>query len=126
MVREICLDSDVIIDLSKNVDQIKSRLISLDALFYITSINVFEVWFGRKEKDNALEFLEKFGVLDLNKSSALLAADILRDLKKEGLILDFRDIFVASICITNKIELMTNNLKHFERFKKFGLRLVSL
>jgi tRNA(fMet)-specific endonuclease VapC len=44
----------------------------------------------------------------------------------KGDILDVRDIFIASVCIIEGLELLTFNLKHFERMKKFGLRLVKV
>lgn len=124
MDRKICLDSDILIDLSKGVNEIGERIDNLDAIFYITSINLFEIWFGRRNKENLKQFIESFNILDFDLDSALLAGDILRKLKDSGLTIDFRDLFIASICIINKIELMTNNLNHFERLKNFGLKLV--
>ena len=45
-------------------------------------------------------------------------------IKSEEKMIDIRDIFVGARCIENKQELLTNNRKHFERLKKFGLVLV--
>ena len=42
----------------------------------------------------------------------------------KGKILDLRDLFIASLCINEGIELLTYNTKHFERLKEFGLILV--
>lgn len=125
MERKICLDSDILVDLSRDINQIENRLSSFNAVFYITSINAFEIWMGRKNKEDTKDFLEIFDILNFNLDSALLSADILRSLNDTGMTLEFRDIFIAAICIVNNTELMTNNLKHFERLKKFGLKLVS-
>ncbi len=63
--------------------------------------------------------------LNFDDKSALEAGDILRNLKTSGKLLNFRDVFIASICINNKIELLTYNKKHFERLSKHGLILVT-
>jgi predicted nucleic acid-binding protein len=88
----------------------------LDGDFYTTSINVFELWFGRKETEKIFELLEWLHVLELDKKSAKLAADILRQLKSKGAI-ELRDLSIAAICINNDAELLSYD-KHFERLKK--------
>ena len=39
------------------------------------------------------------------------------DLKKEGKIINDSDLFIASIAISNKMRLVTNNDKHFKRIE---------
>ncbi len=124
MVRRICLDSDVLIALLNNDGGTKHLLESLDADFYTTTINTFEIWYGRKESETVFELLDWLHGLDLDDMSAKLAGDILRDLKKRGAIIDIRDMFIAAICIKNDIELLTYNKKHFERIKEKGLMLI--
>lgn len=124
MVRKICLDSDVLIALLKKDEQTKRKLESLDANFYTTSVNSFEVWYGRKKSETVFQLLEWLNLLELNDKSARLAADMLRDLKKKGKMIEMRDLFIGAVCITNDVELFTYNKKHFERLKNFGLILV--
>jgi predicted nucleic acid-binding protein len=102
----------------------KELLESLDADFYLTSVNAFELWYGRKKSELVFEVLESFNILDLDKNSAKLAGDILRELKNKGEIIDLKDVFIGAICIKNDVSLLTYNKKHFERLKKFGLVLV--
>jgi tRNA(fMet)-specific endonuclease VapC len=123
VVRKVCLDSDVIIDFLREGNS-KAIVSSLDAVFYTSSVNVFEVWYGKKSKENVPEFLDKLETFSFDEKAAVLAAEILLSLRKKGELVEYRDVFLAAICIRNELELLTLNLKHFERLKKFGLKLV--
>lgn len=124
MVKKICLDSDIIIGLLNNNKEIVDKMKSLDADFYTTSIHSLEVWYGRKKNDQIKELLEWLKILPFGDYTSKLGGDILRKLKEEGIVIDLDDLFTASICIQNKVELLTNNKKGFEKLKKFGLKLV--
>lgn len=126
MVRRICLDTDIIIHLLSKDQHTRELIESLDADFFTVAINAFELWYGRKENESVFELLEWLDVLPLDEKSALTAADILRELKKTGTILDIKDLFIGAICITQRIELLTLNRKHFDRLQKFGLVLVEI
>ena len=124
MVSKICLDSDVIISLLKKNEETKEKIKSLQGEFYMTVISLFEIWHGRKKEESIKETIECFHIQDMDAESAMLAGDILKDLQKKGEEVRFRDIFIAAICITHKLDLFTYNKKDFERIEKFGLRLV--
>ena len=124
VVRKVCLDSDILINLLNKDEETKKVIESIDAEFYTTTVNSFEIWYGRKDSEEIFQLLEWLNILELDQNSALKSADILRTLKKQGAMIDFRDLFIASICITNKIEFLTANKKHFERLKEFDLLLV--
>lgn len=126
MVRKILLDSDIIIDFLKKKPGLQGYLHSLEADFCTTQVNVFEIWSGRLEKEEVLirDVLDSLDKFDFDERAAFIAADIRLNLRKKGDLIDFRDIFVAAICIAEGVELLTNNKKHFERMKKFGLKLI--
>lgn len=125
MVKKICLDTDVLISLFKKDETTKKLLESLgEIIFATTSVNIFELWFGRKEQEGTSELIESLEIFNFDKTSAKISADILRVLKKQGQLLEFRDVFMASICIKNNLELLTLNKKHFNRLKKLGLILI--
>ncbi|MBI2043487.1 type II toxin-antitoxin system VapC family toxin [Candidatus Pacearchaeota archaeon] len=127
MVRKICLDSDIIIELLKNNLEVIKTINSLDAEFYATVVNIFEIWTGRMEKESKtiIELISELNILDFDRKSALRAGDIRKKLKGRGELIEIRDIFIASICIQNNMELLTYNKKHFERLKQFELKLVN-
>ncbi len=124
VVRNICLDSDSIIELLNGNKTVIGLIDSLEADFYTTVINVFEIWTGRKDEENISELLEWTNIVEFNKEAAMLAGDIRKELRKKGLDIDIRDLFIASICIINKLDLLTYNKKHFERLESFGLKLI--
>jgi predicted nucleic acid-binding protein len=43
-------------------------------------------------------------------------------LRKENLLIEFRDIFIAATCLVNHLPIKTINKKHFERIK--GLEII--
>ena len=126
MDRKICLDSDIIINFLKKNPEVKERLDKLGSEFYTTQINTFEIWSGRlKHEENTIkEMLNSLNKIDFDEKAAMKAGDIQFILRESGDMIEFRDLFIGSICIINNLELLTNNKKHFERLKKFGLKLI--
>ncbi len=105
-------------------EQTKTIISAIDGQFVSTSINSFEVWYGRKAQEPVSELFDWLDIFQFDNESARIAADIMRSLKQKGKMIEMRDIFIASICIKNNIELLTDNKKHFDRLKEFGLRMI--
>ncbi len=124
MVGQVCLDSDIIIELLRGNQQVKSKLETLNYSISISAISIFEIWMGKKE-DDLESFINSFYIINFDKDAAVISANIRNKLKKEGEQIDLRDIFIASVCIANNIPLWTNNKKHFERMSQFGLALLN-
>ena len=81
MVRKVCLDTDVLISLFKKDEATKNLIENLrDCSFSITSINVFDLWLGRKKQEQTSELIESLEVFDFDKNSAKIAADIVENL----------------------------------------------
>ena len=118
----VVLDTDCLVQLEKGDISI-IEFLDRSGILFITSISVFEFALGElfNEKDTRLE---DYTVIPFNKQDGLLAAKMFKKLRKSGMELEFRDVMIASICINNKIPLLTRNKKHFERFKEDGLILV--
>jgi predicted nucleic acid-binding protein len=126
MDRKICLDSDILVEILRGNREIINNLEELNANLYASSISIFEIWVGRlkKEEEKIKKLFQSLKKLDFDNISAIKSGDIHESLKENGDILDFRDIFIASSCMVKNIELYTNNKRHFERLKKYGLKLV--
>jgi len=127
MVDEICLDTNIIIDsIARKEDALKlvRNLDFIDTFLCTTSVNVFELWQGERPLEKITYTINTLVVFDFDKDSAKIAGRIMKILKKEGKQLDMRDLFIASICIKNDLKLFTLNKKHFERLKRFGLKLL--
>ncbi len=124
MVKKICLDSDVLIELLHGNEDVKNTLASINGELFTTSVSVFEVWYGRKKSETVSELLDALHILSLEKMSAMFAADMFSELNKKGESLDLKDVFIAAMCIRNEVVLYTFNKKHFQRMEKFGLVLL--
>ena len=114
MVRKICLDTDILVRIMRTDEGLKEFMSSLDATFFTTTVNVFEIWQGHRQGEGTLELLSSLLKLDFDEKSAFAAGNIQRKLSDGGEILEFRDIFVAAVCVSNESELLTFNLKHFD------------
>ncbi|MBI4155378.1 type II toxin-antitoxin system VapC family toxin [Candidatus Woesearchaeota archaeon] len=124
MVTKLCLDSDVLIDILRNNEETIKKIKLLEGEFFTTTVSIFEIWNGRKKDEIIEDFISWINIIDFDENAAFLAGDIRKNLRKNGLEIDIRDLFIASMCITNNFGLFTNNKKHFERFKQFGLILI--
>ena len=124
---KLLIDTSIIIDHFRKRDKTNTLLILQyqKYLLYISSVTVFELYNGAStsEKVRDIELLLKnVKVFDFNTKIAFEASKIYRHLLSENKIIEFRDIFIASTAIVNKIPLATLNLSHFERIR--GLRLI--
>ncbi len=126
MDEKICLDSDVLIGVLKNDKRAISLLNSVKTVYCTTVINVFEIWQGRTLGDQTEQYLSKMPIVHLSESAAKRAADMHREMKATGDLLDIKDIFIGAMCIDNDLALASFNKKHFERLRRFGMRLVEI
>ncbi len=123
MENKICLDSNIIIDILKNKENILEILNKTTGEFYTTTINIFEVLNGKKSEEAHL-LLNSLKKEVFDTESATIASNLFKKLKDRGNLIDARDLFIASICISKEMHLLTRNKNHFERLKKYGLKLV--
>jgi predicted nucleic acid-binding protein len=121
-INQVVLDTDCLIQLEKRDPSVAKYLDEVEILL-VTSVTVFEFAAGDlfNEADSRLE---DYIVISFNKQDGLLAAEMLKRLRKIGKEVEFRDVMIAAICINNKVPLLTRNKKHFERFVDYGLRLL--
>ena len=120
MEQKICLDTNILVDILKDesspaLEKIENKQIA------ISSITSFELYQRETNLRDIEKLLFNIDVLPFNFKASKIASDIFKDLRKRGKIIDFRDIFIASVAIANDYKLYTLNKKHFERIN--GLRL---
>lgn len=65
--------------------------------------------------------IEGIQILDFNADASKEVAKIFNRLRSKNQIIEFRDIFIAAICISNNLPLKTFNLKHFSRIEDLDL-----
>lgn len=93
----------------------------------VTSITVFELMLGLKDKgrreQSLLKLFDFTGVLPFDREAAETAAEIERALRRKGMVIGTRDTFIAAICVAHRLPLVTGNVEHFSRIP--GLETLS-
>lgn len=130
-MENIVVDSDILIDLIREVPEIVNQIKQLEVenTLGTTDINVFELYWGaykshKKESELAAVkgVLNSLFITSTNKDSMEMAAKIIADLENKGKPVALRDLFIGAICLTNSFKLFTRNKKHFENIE--GLKLL--
>lgn len=131
--QNIFVDTDILVDYlrkrepgfsSYNKYRAKSR-------FLISSVSVFELMYGAfissKSEVRALEvqsLLRNHTLVSFEPDSALMAGRIAANLRSLGKIIEIRDLFNASICLTMGAPILTKNKDHYARVA--GLELLPI
>ena len=90
-------------------------------IFATTSINLFELYYDAYKsgvEENLLkleELQQRLRILPTSTEAMKKAGEILAMLGKQGQPLDFRDLLIGTIALTERLSLKTNNKKHFLR-----------
>ena len=114
------VDTNVFIKHLRAGDKSKTILSNLtkQEQIFITSITLFELLIGAtnaKKKEDVYKLTNGIPVFSLDEESSKIASEIYLKLKSQNQIIEFRDIFIAAICIKNGHSIKTLNKKHFER-----------
>ncbi len=119
MVKHIAIDTNIAIALLNNQSTIYSVISKYD-IIYLPITVCGELLFGAKNSKLStknskryLEFIESCVLLDSNLVTAENYASIRYKLKEKGKPIPENDIWIAAICMTNKIPLFTLD-KHFQ------------
>ena len=133
----LILDTSACVDYLNGKDEIKQVISEQEDLVHITSITVYEVNIGlertkrkiSEKRYNELykiwvEFISCMEIFPLGYKEAEKAAEIYNDLEAMGTLIDDNDILIAAIMLSNGIlEIITKNVKHFEKIE--GIELIS-
>jgi tRNA(fMet)-specific endonuclease VapC len=123
---KLLIDTSIIIDHFRKKDKTNTQLIQLynKYLLYISSVTVFELYNGASDAEKVKDIellLKNVKIIDFTSNIAFEASKIYRELLSENKMIEFRDIFIASSAIVNKLPLATLNLNHFERIRNVKL-----
>lgn len=125
MAEKICLDTDACIAILNHELRAEQLLNKIgDRPIFVTSVTIFELFCTRKNPEKIINFLSDLNVFDFDTKCAMAASSIYKILKDKGILVEFRDIFIASIAVINDCTFVTFNKKHFTRMP--GLRLSEL
>ncbi len=115
----ILIDTDVLIE------SFREGRIRGDAISIITALE-FIRGIPEERRERVKELLEgSYEVIGIDNSVLLEYCRLYDSLRREGSPLGDADLLIAATAISKDMELLTGNLKHFERLKRYGLRIGS-
>lgn len=121
---------DAVLDSDALIEAYEVGIAKFDGL-HTTCISLYEFLRGlaylRKDVTEYMGYVEAhLDVLALDNAAIGKASEIYGALKREGALVLDPDLLIASMCIANGLPLVTGNAKHFERFRRYGLRIKPL
>lgn len=124
--RELVVDTSIFIEYLRAKDKTLTNLYKLpnDIIICISSVTLYELLMGATttEKENDIRILtEDLLILPFDESASKIAGTIFHKLKKRNKMIEFWDIFIASICLANDFPLLTLNKLHFLRIDQLKL-----
>ncbi len=119
----ICLDTNILIEITKNNNDIIEQLSSLNTMLCISSISKMELIIGARnndEKTKLIKFINQFTIIHINENISYLASELIEKYAKSHH-LDIPDALIAASCIDAKVKLWTQNIKDFHYLPKLNL-----
>ena len=121
---KVSIDTDILIDYSKDRDTVLDKLLSEKiAELYINPVVIAEFLadqnlVSQKKLDEALDFLSRFKMMNINKKIGIETGRIMRKIPS----LNWKDAMIAACCLVENCRLATRNQKHFNKIT--GLKFV--
>ena len=121
---KVLIDTDILIDYSKDRDTVLDKLLSEKiAELYINPVVIAEFLadqnlVSQKKLDEALDFLSRFKMMNINKKIGIETGRIMRKVPS----LNWKDAMIAACCLVENCRLATRNQKHFNKIT--GLKFV--
>ena len=119
----ICLDTNVLIEITKNNAETIKQLNAIEYPLCISSISVMELLCGARNKQEATKltmFINQFKILTISEEASLLATKLISKYAKSHH-LDIPDALIAASCVESGVTLWTYNIKDFRYLPKLQL-----
>jgi len=116
------VDTDVIIDVLRGIEEAKCYLLKLaEGGIAVSTVTVAELFSGKETRDpvkreKILRLLRHFEVIPVDKEIAILAGEIRRDYG-----LHLGDAVISATAIVHGLTVVTGNVKHFSRVEGLSL-----
>jgi predicted nucleic acid-binding protein len=124
------LDTDILSEFLRdnpkvvaNVDRYLKEygFINLSVITYYEILNGLLYKDAKKQLSKFESFVKLNNVIPLTLPMAKEAAEIQSDLRKTGSEIGHTDTLIAGIALASKLQLVTNNVAHFQRIKKLKI-----
>ncbi len=126
------LDTDILSEFLRGNKKVVSKVdehlkefgfINLSVITYYEILNGLLYKDAKKQMTRFQKFVSLNKVIPMTIRTAKVAATIQADLLKNGTVIGHTDTLIAGIAIASKLQLVTNNTRHFQRIK--GLRIAN-
>ena len=85
----------------------------------------FEGWKRKELEEHFQNFLAGIQILNIDEDIARIFAEQRAKLRKENRLIDNFDLLIGSTALYYNLELLTENVKHFERIENLKLRTLN-
>lgn len=113
----VLLNTDIITWYLRGRESIRAwvRELSKHDVPRCSALSVTEVAAGMRPKEESAtrEFLQALRVIDVDRSIAWHAGELIRGYGRQGITLDFVDATIAATCLRHRLALATQNVKHY-------------
>ncbi len=122
----IVADTDVLIDYLNDAAGAPADRLELELgrnAVATTSVSAYQLWKGAQTRDDRAEVGELLAlvrVLPFDARAAEHAGAVYRELAGAGTVIGKADLYIAGVCLAEKLPLLTRNRREFERVR--GLR----
>ena len=125
-MENILIDTDIVIEYLRSKDKSSTKLIKLmeEHDLFLSSISEFELYLGAKtirHQDDLEILFSEVEVIPFDFGCGKIAANIWKDTQSRHQHIEIKDIFIASIAISNDVWLQTFNKKHFQGIKGLNI-----
>jgi tRNA(fMet)-specific endonuclease VapC len=124
------LDTDILSEFLRNNLRIVAKMndyvkeygyINLSIITYYEIINGLLYKDAGKQLSRFETFVKLNRVIPLTVPMAKIAAEIQTDLRKKGTEIGHTDTLIAGIAIGSNLQLITNNINHFQRIERLNI-----
>ena len=122
----LVIDTGIFIEYLRKTEKSKTILASLpnDCSLFVSAVTVYELMMGatnEQKKKDVETLLEGVSVLPFDEEVSMKAAEIYHNLRRRNLMIEFRDIFIASTALIFQLPIKTLNKDHFQRIETLEL-----
>jgi len=114
-MKNVLVDTDILIDFLRGKEKAKAFLYSLvkEPVVYISASTIAELHAGMKEheREQTADLIDSLNMVDVNREIVEKAGQYKRTLKTQALELD--DCIIAATAFVKQAVLATGNIKHY-------------
>jgi len=129
-MKEALIDTDIFSYYMKGNQKVSQKIIDYLTIFpalNLSYITYYEILKGLNYKNASRQINDfkvlvgYFNLINIDIKSVQISSKIYGNLRQRGIVIGTADILIVGIAITNNLELITNNTKHFKHIENLML-----